>query len=424
MIFMIDEDNCDNIVKQAYRPQFDGRLVSIKYDLEKNRFSSVIIKRDGMPLTSVPSIEKDIIYSIDKNGNVTPITYICNDPSHPPIVGGLEHKTLYQQISEKVEDYVKEGVEHNEITSLMSEQVVSMLSSPSNCVSEDGRLQSMRRQIARDWGEVFRKLDNLGYLTGRFINERELDSGGGELHHVLSLFSIEAIRILFATVNQLRAGLADETFVYWRTLYETLIKSRFMLKYHKEDADLPGRFLYYTNSEYLKFYSMFAPKDDPHAQDNSWTQMERWYEARYGKQEGKGKYRWAYPLIKNKKGRLVIQPAFGQIIDEVDKGSRFSEIYYDVSAAKSHGQFVWNPLMVSPTKGRETPIDPFSTRDIALVMELMMPLFEEILENTAQSCSKPEHSVVMGIVKAAIADINNSIAEVKASDPGMHGGIT
>ncbi len=422
MIFMIDEDNCDNIVKQAYRPQFDGRLVSVKYDLEKNRCSSVIIKRDGTPSTVIYGIEKDIIYSIDKNGNVTPITYICNDSSHPPIVRGLGQKTLYQQISDKVASHVKDGIEYNEILDLMLEEVASMLSSPSDCVSEDGRLQSMRRNIAEDWGEVFCKLDNLGHLTGWFINECQLDSGGGELHHVLSLFSFEAIRMLFATVNQSRAGLASETFVYWRTLYETLIKSRFMLKYHKEDADLPGRFLYYTSSAYLKFYSMFAPKDDPHAQNNSWAQIEKLYGARYKKQ-GKGSYGWVYPLIKNKKGVPVIKPAFGQIIDEVDKGSRFSEIYYDVSTAKSHGQFVWDTLMVAPIKGMSTRIEPFSVGLIALAMELVMPLFEEILENTAESCSKPEHSVVMGIVKAAIADINNSIAEIKASNPDLHGSI-
>ena len=125
---------------------------------------------------------------------------------------------MYQQISEKVASHVKDGIEYNEIVDLMLEEVASMLSSPPDCVSEDGRLQSRRRQIARDWGEVFCKLDNLGHLTGWFINECQLDSGG-ELHTVLGLFSFEAIRTLFATVNQLRAGLADETFVYWRTLY-------------------------------------------------------------------------------------------------------------------------------------------------------------------------------------------------------------
>ena len=45
----------------------------------------------------------------------------------------------------------------------MLEEAVSMLSSPSDCAEEDGRLQSMRRDIARDWGEVFCKLDNLGH---------------------------------------------------------------------------------------------------------------------------------------------------------------------------------------------------------------------------------------------------------------------
>ncbi|MYE89056.1 hypothetical protein F4X33_08695 [Candidatus Poribacteria bacterium] len=420
MIFMIDEDNCDNIIKRAYKPQFDGRLVSVKYDLEKDMFSSVMIERNGTPSTAVYSIEKDTIYSIDTSGNITPIMYICNDPSHPPIVKGFGQKTLYQQISDRVADYVKAGVEYNEITGLMLEKVVPMLNIPSDCVSDGGRLQGMRRQIARDWGEVFCKLDNLVHLTGWFINDCQLDND--ELHFVLGLFSFEATRTLFATVNQLRAGLASETFVYWRTLYETLVKSSFMLKFSKTDADLPGRFLYYTNSAYLKFYSMFAPEDDPHVEDNMWIKSERQYEARYEKQ-GKGSYGWVYPLIKNKKGEPVIRPTFRQIINEVDKRSRFSEIYYGVSTAKSHGQFVWNSLMVRP-EGRGTHSDPFSVGNIALVMELMMPLFEEILEKTAESCSKPDHSVVMGIVKAAITDINNSVAKIKASDPEMHGGAT
>ena len=418
MIFMIDEENWENIVKQAYRPQFDGRLVSVKYDIKKDTFSSVINKKDGMPSTVVYRIEKDRLYSIDKSGNINPIMYICNDPSHPPIIRGLGQKTLYQQISEKIASHVKEGIEYSEIVDLILEEVASMLSSSPDCVSEDGRLQSMRRQIARDWGEVFCKLDNLGHLTGWFINECQHDND--ELHFVLGLFALEATRNLFATTNQLRAGLASETVVYWRTLYETLIKSRFILRFSKADVDLPGRFLYYTNSAYLKFYTMFAPEDDPHAEDNMWIEAERQYETRFGKREGKGNYGWIYPLIRNKKDAPV---TFWQIINKVDKGSKFSKIYYRVSTAKSHGQFVWSPLMVR-SEGRGTHIDPFSVGNIALVMDLMMPLFEEILENTAESCGEPEHSVVMGIVKAAISDINNSIAEVKASDPEMHGGIT
>lgn len=345
--------------------------------------------------------------------------YICTDPSHPPIVQGLGQKGLYRQISEKVADYAKDGVEYNEIIGLMLGEVLSMLNTPSDCVYEGGRLQGMRRRIARDWGEVFRKLDNLGYLTGWFINECQSDSG--ELHRVLALFSFEAIRNLFATVNQLRTGLASETFVYWRTLYETLVKSRFIVKFSEEDADLPGRFMYYTNSAYLKFYSMFAPEDDPHAQNNMWVETERQYEERY-KKHGKGDYGWAYPLIKKKDGTPVFRPTLRQIIDKVDKGSKFSRIYYDVSTAKSHGQFVWSPLMIRP-EGRGTHIDSFSLGHIGLAIDLMMPPFEEILEKTVESCGKTEHSVVMGIVKAVIADINNSVAEIKSSNPEMHGGI-
>ena len=73
MIFMIDEDNWNNIIKQTSRPQFDGRLVSVKYDIEKDTFSSVIIKKGGTPSTVIYHIEKDMLYSIDTNGNITPI---------------------------------------------------------------------------------------------------------------------------------------------------------------------------------------------------------------------------------------------------------------------------------------------------------------------------------------------------------------
>lgn len=142
---------------------------------------------------------------------------------------------------------------------------------------------------------------------------------------------------------------------------------------------------------------------------------------RYTKQ-GKGEYGWAYPLIERKDGTLEDRPAFQQIMNTVDRGSKFSEKYYYVSTAKSHGQFVWNPLMVRP-EGRGTHVDPFSVGNIALVIELMMPLFKEILENTAQSCGKPEHSVMMGIIKVVIEDIKSSVEKIRVSNPEMHGSI-
>ena len=337
MIFMVDEENCDNIVKQAYRPRFNGRLVSVTYNVEKDTFSHVMIEKDGMPSTVVYRIEKDRLYSIDKSGNINPIMDICTDPSHPPLVKGLGQKTLYQQISEKVASHVKDGIEYNEIADLMLEEVTSMLSNPSDCVSEDGRLQSMRRQIARDWGEVFCKLDNLGHLTGWFMNECNRDND--ELHFVLGLFFFEATRILFATVNQLRAGLARETFVYWRTLYETFVKSRFMLQFSKKDADLPGRFMYYTNSAYLKFYTMFASKDDPHAQNNGWIEAEKYYKTRYGKQAGKGDYKWVYPLIKKRDGMPDRRPTFRQMMDIVIRGPGFQKYIMTYLLQRVMGSF-------------------------------------------------------------------------------------
>ena len=278
----------------------------------------------------------------------------------------------------------------------------------------------MRQQIAKDWGKMFCKLDNLGHLTGWFINDCDRD--GDELHFVLCLFALEAIRNVFATVNQLRSALTQDTFGYWRTLYETLIKSRFILRFTEQDTELPGRFLYSTNSRYLQFYTRLAPTDDKHAADNMWSEAEKQYAHRYRQKMGKGEYGWAYPLIENKKGQPIEKPSFGQLIDAVDKGSKFSDIYYDVATAKSHGRFVWSPLMVRP-EGRGTHVDAFSVGGIALVLELMMPLFEEVLENTTPSCSTPEHGVVMDIVKAIISDIRDSIATIKASDPDTHGGV-
>ena len=80
-----------------------------------------------------------------------------------------------------------------------------------------------------------------------------------ELHYVLCLFALEAIRNVFATVNQLRSALTQDTFGYWRTLYETLVKSRFIIGFVSQDVDLPGRYLYSTNSSYLKFLRNVRP---------------------------------------------------------------------------------------------------------------------------------------------------------------------
>lgn len=186
--------------------------------------------------------------------------------------------------------------------------------------------------------------------------------------------------------------------------------------------DLPGRFLYYTNSRYLKFYKMFAPADDISATNNMWIESERQFESRFPDSTGKGNFGWVHPLLKNKKGDSIEKPNFTNLMNHVDKGSMFSEIYYNVATSKTHGNFIWNPLMVGPG-GRSVSFDPFSVGGIGLVLDLMMPVFEELLENTAQTCTTPEHRIVRDIVRAIFKNVNDSIADIKASDPSMHLGL-
>ena len=347
------------------------------------------------------------------------LTTFVQIPHIRHLVQGLSQATLYKLVLEKVVIQREAGVEDAEIDSSISTDLISLLSQPSDGVDEGSRLQFMRRQIARDWGEVFCRLDNLGHLTGWLINDCQRD--GDERHLVLCLFAFEAIRNLFAIVSQLRSALSQDTIGYLRTLYETFLRSRFILKFSDVDADLPGRYLYYTNSKYLALYRMFAPEDDPHVADNMWVEYEKKYAGRYSTM-GKGDYGWAYPHIKKQNGSPSRRPGFGQLMKTVDQGSIYSGMYYEVFASKSHGEFIWNPLMVRP-EGRGTYIDSFSVGGIGLILDLTMPLVREILENTTGSCGNTDHRAVMGVVTALVSRINDSIAEIKSSDPEMHGSL-
>ena len=351
---------------------------------------------------------------------MTQSKYICNDPSHPHIIQHFTQETLYHRILKKVDERRKAGLAGEGIVNSVTKELIPQLNFPSDSVQEGYRLQGMRRSIVRDWGCVFNRIDNLGYLTGWFIND--CDREGDILHLVLCLFAREAIRNVFATVNQLRSALTEDTFGYWRTLYETLVKSRFILKYTSQDEDLPMRFLYYTNSRYLEFYRMFAPDNDRFASTNMWIEAEREFANRFPKKTGEGDYGWAHPLIRSKSNNPIKRPTFRNLIDSVDKGSKLSEIYYKVATSKTHGGFIWNPLMVRP-EGRGTDVDPFSVGGIGLVLDLTLPVFKEILENTAPSCTTPEHAVVMAIARYIFEDLRSSVSSIKARDPSMHLGL-
>ena len=168
------------------------------------------------------------------------IERVCTDPSHPPILRYPGQETLFSQVSAAVTFHKRDGLLDEEIACLVSKEFIPRLTKPSSSVEEGFRFQQMREQIARDWQSVFYTLENLGHLTGWFINECAQDEDSDELHLVLSLLAFEAIRNLFAIVNQLRSALTQDTFGYLRTLHETLVKSRFLLKLTEVDADLPG----------------------------------------------------------------------------------------------------------------------------------------------------------------------------------------
>ena len=350
-----------------------------------------------------------------------PIWHVCTDPSHPSLVPfPTQQETLYEQVLNRMRARKNSRVGDSDIVDSISCEVIRLLSQPSDSISEGYRLQQMRRQIAREWGTVFRRLDNLAHLAGWFVLDCIRDKNGDELQFVLGLLALESIRSVFATVNQLRAALTGDTFGYWRTLYETFVKSQFLLQFTEEDADLPGRFSYYTNSMYLEFYREFAPADDKHASDNTWTKSEEFYASRYNK-KGKGSYGWAYPLIRTSKGQPHRRPTFRQLAEAVDKNSASLNKYYIVATSKTHGQFIMGDTGIRPSLSGSISVDSFSVGNIALVLKFTMPHFEKVLLNACASCTNPEHRHVLGIVRTVIAETNKVISDIKSTNPDMHG---
>ena len=201
---------------------------------------------DDVPGLVVQGRTKSEVVSITRrwSGRANPIWHVCTDPSHPPLVQFPGQKTLYQQILDEVVTRRCAGMDDDDTVSSISDEVMSLLSRPSDSVEDGFRLQGMRRQIAKEWGTVFCQLDNLAHLAGWFVIDcyKDKHKDSNELHFVLCLLALESIRSVFATINQLRVALPEDTFGYWRALYETLVKSRFLLRFTRQDPDLPGRF--------------------------------------------------------------------------------------------------------------------------------------------------------------------------------------
>ena len=192
-----------------------------------------------------------------------------------------------------------------------------------------------------------------------------------------------------------------------------------MKKYTEDDPDLPGRFIYHTNAAYKKFYERFAEFYGENAAKGMWIKTEEGYQGKI--QSGaRGDYAWAYPLVVKENGEPKNRPTFRDLIRSVDENSTFFRLYYDVAAEKAHGKFIWNPLMIQPD-ARRFRFDPFSAENTGLVIDLMLSMYEEVIENTGSTCLTSSHTLVMSVVKAVLEDVRNSARAAIASNPELYG---
>ena len=323
---------------------------------------------------------------------------------------------IYQVALSALAEYEADGAPPDEAALRVAQDVMG-IPSVDACNAE-----RVRQRFAEDWGPVLSKLENLGFLAGWLINKCATEDGAGELHSALCHLAFEANRTLFAVTNQLHALLAHETFGYLRTMHETFVKGRFLMRYAVEDPDLAGRLLYHTNANYLKLYRRFAKEYDieNHAL-RMWTDYDEELKARFGP-PGNSNYWWCVPLVKKQNGDPKQRPTFRDLMGNVNDDSAFAKLYFDVATSKVHGEFIWNSLMVYPD-ARAFRIHSLSVESSPLVIELMLPLHSEIIANPVSSCTVPEHSTVMSIVRATTEDIREAVAVIQASDPELYLGL-
>ena len=275
-------------------------------------------------------------------------------------------------------------------------------------------MQGIRRSVAKEWGSLLCRVENLGYLTNWFMLDRIRDTDKDPLGFVLCLLALEATRTLFATANQVRGGLADETFGYWRTLYETFVIGRFLLRFSEVDSSLPGRFSNITNSMYLDFYKRFGPTAKMEIGEDSWSQIEEFYKSQYPV-EGKGNYAWAYPVITKRR------PTFRDLAEAVDKKSRFLDRYYAFATSKTHGRFILGFDGVRAAGVATIGGDSFSTGGIDSVLEFTLPVFKAVVENAVGPCTKVEHAHILSIVRLIAEELGEDISAIKSADPDKYG---
>ena len=360
------------------------------------------------------------------NGVMAPVPrYMCNDPGHPALFEVYGQDGLYHSTVPRVSDLIGSGHTVSDAALTLSPEVLAALSDPPVGWESGPRIQDMRRRIAAEWGPVFNQIENLAHFTGWLSLDLLRESG--TMNHVLSSLACHASRPLLAAVNQYRSALTDETFGYWRTLYENLIKSRFVLQFSEEDLELASRFVYYTLDGYRRLNALIGEFDPLYA--NRKTEVDRYWEDAidgvrvYRQEKAEGDYAWAYPLVRNKQGMPKLRPTLRDLIELVDKDSIFSKVYYRTSSAQEHGQLLWSPPVTSVVGVMSISYDPFSTGNIARMLELTLPVYREIVSNAGSSCKDPVHRCLMAILDLAFDEVETSVKVVKSRVPVSLGGM-
>ena len=345
--------------------------------------------------------------------------YVCNDPGHPTLFDVYGLQGLYHDTKPRVSDLLASGNSVDDVAQALSSEVLAALSEPPVGWESGPRIQGMRRSIAKHWSPVFNQIENLAHFNGWWSLDLLRDDGLKE--QVLSSLACHASRPLLAAVNQYRSALTGETFGYWRTLYENLVKSRFVLKFSEQDPELPGRFMYHALEEYRRLNSLIRKFDSSYAEHKAEVDL-YWKNAidgfrGYHKPGAKGQYAWAYPLVKGKREKPNPQPTLRHLMDMVDKGSPYADVYYSTSSAQEHGQLLWSPTVTSVVRVMSVSYDPYSTGDIARMLELTLPVYREIISNAGLSREDMIHRCLMEIANLAFDELEGSVQAVKATVP-------
>ena len=135
----------------------------------------------------------------------------CTEASHPPVFRYAGQESLYKKILASLSKHESSGVSPDAVMNLLVTEFGEVLARPSDYVEDGLRVQGIRRDIASIWGDVLYKLENLANLLGWCIIGCIRQREESELHAVQRLLLLQAIRNVFATVSQMRSGLATDT---------------------------------------------------------------------------------------------------------------------------------------------------------------------------------------------------------------------